>query len=74
MKSLTEQPAVLSVHAGAAGQFILRVTDLRYRPLVIGVTKLLSAEASSFVVITPSDIKVFAVGGGTNGAHSGAGS
>lgn len=63
MKSLTEQPAVLSVHQGSAGQYILRVTDLRYRPLVIGVTKLLP-DASSFVVITPSDIKVFAVGNG----------
>jgi hypothetical protein len=62
MKSLTEQSAVLSVHQGAAGQFILRVSDLSYRSLVIGVTKLLP-DARSFVVITPSDIKVFSVGG-----------
>jgi hypothetical protein len=66
MKSLTEQPAVLSVHAGPAGQYILRVANIRYRPLVVGVTKLLP-DASSFVLITPTDIKVFAVGGSDNG-------
>ena len=58
MKSLTESPAILTVHAGSPGQYILRTTDLRHRPLVVAVTKLL-ADASSFVVITPSDIKVF---------------
>jgi hypothetical protein len=65
MKSLTESPALLTVHMGEQGQYILRVSDLRHRPLVIGVTRLLS-DARSFVVITPSDIKVFAVG--DNGA------
>ena len=65
MKSLSESPAILTVHAGAAGQFIIRVGDLRYRPLIVGVTKLLP-DASSLVVITPSDIKVYAVGEGTN--------
>jgi len=63
MKSLTEQPAVLSVHEGTNGQYILRVADVRHRPLVIGVTKLLT-DATSFVLITPSDIKVFNVVGG----------
>jgi hypothetical protein len=68
VKSLTESPAVLSVHAGSAGQFIIRVADLRDRPLITGVTKLLTdAGASSFVVVTPSDIKVFNVGGSGNG-------
>src|ERR1700689_1728594 len=62
MKSLSESPAILTVHAGAAGQFIIRVGDLRYRPLIVGVTKPLP-DASSLVVITPSDIKVYAVGG-----------
>ena len=69
MKSLTEQPAVLSVHRGTAGQYILRVADLQYRPLVIGVTKLLP-DASSFVVITPSDIRVFSVNGDSATAAS----
>jgi hypothetical protein len=60
MKSLTEQPAVLSVHRGMAGQYVLRISDLQYRPLVIGVTKLLP-DASSFLVVTPSDIRLFTV-------------
>ena len=68
MKSLTESPAVLSVHEGAPGQFILRIADLRYRPLLVGVSKLLPG-ASSLVVVTPSDIKVFAVGG--DNGHAG---
>lgn len=62
MKSISEKPAVLSVHEGEPGQFILRVGDLKYRPLVVGITKLLG-EARSFVVVTPSDIKVFEVNG-----------
>lgn len=61
MKSLTESPAVLTVHAGAAGQYILRIADLQYRPLLVSVSKLLPG-ARSLVVITPSDIKVFDVG------------
>lgn len=60
MKSLTESPAILTVHAAADGQYILRTTDLNHRPLLIGVTKLLP-DARSFVIVTPSDIKVFAV-------------
>jgi len=69
MKSLSESPAILTVHAGTAGQFIIKVGDLRYRPLIVGVTKLLP-DAESLVIITPQDIKVYAVGavGGSNGA------
>jgi len=63
MKSLSESPAILTVHAGTAGQFIIKVGDLRYRPLIVGVTKLLP-DAESLIVITPSDIRVYAVGGG----------
>lgn len=63
MKSLSESPAVLTVHQGSAGQYILRVSDLRHRPLVIGVSKLLP-DATSLVVITPTDTKVFTVGNG----------
>src|ERR1700722_4778542 len=77
MKSLTESPAILNVHTGSPGQYVIRVSDLRHRPLVIGVTKLL-ADAQSFVVVTPSDIKVFVAGNGIaapaqeQGAESGA--
>lgn len=62
MKSLTESPAILTVHEGTRGQYILRVSDLRHRPLVVQVTKLLS-EAESFVIVTPTDIKVYEVNG-----------
>ena len=60
MRSLTEQPALLSIHQGSPGQYILRVSDLRYRPLVVQVSKALE-DAASLVVITPSDIKVYEV-------------
>jgi hypothetical protein len=69
VKSLTESPAVLTVHEGTEGQYILRVADLRHRPLVIQVTKLLE-DAQSFVIITPNDVKVFAVG--SNGSSGSA--
>jgi hypothetical protein len=70
MKSLSESPAILTVHAGSPGQFVIRVGDLRYRPLIVGVTKLLP-DAESLVIITPQDIKVYAVGaaGGSNGSR-----
>src|SRR6266576_4737855 len=58
MKSLTESPALLTVHAGSPGQYIVRVVDLRNRSLVAGVIKLL-ADGESFVVVTPTDTKVF---------------
>ena len=72
MKSLTESPAVLTVHAGAAGQFILRIADLQYRPLLVSVSKLLPG-ARSLVVITPSDIKVFDVGGANDNVETSGG-
>jgi hypothetical protein len=65
MKSLAESPAVLTVHQSAPGHYILRVADLDHRPLVIGVSKLLE-DATSLVVITPTDTKVFLVN--SNGA------
>lgn len=61
MKSLTESPAVLTVHQGQPGQYVIRISSLEYRPLIVGVTKLLE-DAESFVVITPNDTKVFSVG------------
>lgn len=69
MKSLTESPAVLTVHAGAEGQYILRIADLQYRPLLVSVSKMLPG-ARSLVVITPSDIKVFSVGGSNDNVET----
>jgi hypothetical protein len=65
MKSLAESPAVLTVHQSAPGQYVIRVSDLGHRPLVIGVSKLLE-DATSLVVITPTDTKVFTIS--VNGA------
>jgi len=62
MKSLTESPALLTVHESAPGHYVLRVRDTSLRPLIVGVTKLLP-DAESFVVVTPSDIKVFSANG-----------
>jgi len=58
VKSLTESPALLTVHESAPGHYVIRVRDTSQRPLIVGVTKLLP-DASSLTVITPSDIKVF---------------
>jgi hypothetical protein len=41
---------------------VLRIGDLRWRPLVVGVSKLLD-DARSLIVVTPSDIKVLRVSG-----------
>lgn len=59
-KTLTETTSILTVHEGAKGQYILRIGALRWRPLVIQITKLLE-DAESFVIITPGDVKVFEV-------------
>ena len=59
MTSLAEQPAVLSVHQTSPGAYIVRVSDLRYRPLVVAVRNALP-DLASLVVVTPTDIKVFA--------------
>jgi hypothetical protein len=58
MKSLTESPAILTVHQGSPGQFVIR----GLRQYVVAATKLLAAEgARSFIVITETDVKVFDV-------------
>jgi hypothetical protein len=71
MKSLTESPAILTVHQGSPGQFVIR----GLRQYVVAATKLLAAEgAQSFIVVTETDVKVFdvqdadAVTGNGNGA------
>lgn len=62
MKTGSEVPAILTVHQTAPGQYVMRIGDLRYRPLLVAVSKLLE-DASSLVVITPADIKVLRVSG-----------
>lgn len=62
MKTGAEVPAILTVHQTSPGQYVMRIADLRYRPLLVAVSKLLE-DASSLVVITPADIKVLRVSG-----------
>jgi hypothetical protein len=62
MKTATDLPAVLTVHEASPGQYVLRIGDLRWRPLVVGVSKLLD-DAKSLIVVTPGDIKVLRVSG-----------
>ncbi len=62
-RSLTETPALLTVHSTSAGQYVIRIHDAALRPLVTGVAKLLP-DASSLVLITPTDTKVFTLGNG----------
>lgn len=62
MKSASEVPAILTIHQTSPGQYVVRVGDLRYRPLVVAVSKLLE-DATSLIVITPADIKVLRVSG-----------
>lgn len=61
MKSLQENPPVLTVHRNG-GQYIIRVDDLSYRDLVVGLSKLLP-EAESLVLVTPTSVKVFTLDG-----------
>lgn len=65
MKSAAPVPAILTVHQPAPGQYVIRVGDLKHRPLVVAVSKLLE-DATSLIVVTPADIKVLKVS--SNGA------
>lgn len=62
MKSLAQSPAILTVHLTSPGHYILRVAGTDHRSLVVGVSKLLE-DATSLVVVTPTDTKVFSVDG-----------
>jgi hypothetical protein len=62
LKTAADLAAVLTIHAIDDGQYVLRISDLRWRPLVVAVSKLLS-DAKSLIVVTPSDIKVLRVTG-----------
>ena len=62
MKTASELPPILTIHQTAAGEYVVRVGDLKWRPLVVAVSKLLD-DATQLIVVTPSDIKVVKVGG-----------
>lgn len=69
MKTASELPAILTIHQLDDGEYLVRITDLAYRPLVVAVSKLLT-DARQLVVITPADIKVLRVSGGSVGPVS----
>lgn len=60
MRSVTERPPILTVHEDQ-GDYILRVSDTKYHPLVVAVSKLLPARR--LIVVTPGDVKFFVTGG-----------
>ena len=61
MKSVAERPPILTIHEDQ-GDYILRVSDARYRPLVVGVSHLLPG-ARRLIVVTPGDVKFFVMEG-----------
>ena len=61
MKTADELPPILTIHQTARGQYVVRVGDLKWRPLVVAVSKLLD-DATQLIVVTPNDIKVVKVG------------
>ena len=63
MKTATELPPILTIHQTGTGNYVVRVGDLKWRPLVVAVSKLLD-DASQLIVVTPNDIKVLKVDGG----------
>jgi len=48
------------VYETGAGQYLLRIGDLKFRPLIVEVSKHLPG-ATSLIVVTPKDTKVFTV-------------
>jgi len=63
MKTGAEVPSILTIHQTGPGQYVLRVGDLKWRSLVVQVSKMLE-DAKSLIVVTPADIKVLTVGNG----------
>jgi hypothetical protein len=63
LKSAAEVPSILTIHQTAPGQYVLRAGDLKYRPLIVAVSKMLE-DAKSLILITPGDVKVIQVANG----------
>jgi len=67
VKTADELAPLLTVHQTTPGQYVLRVSDLKWRDLTVGIAKLLP-DAKSLVLITPLSIKVLRVGSVANEA------
>jgi hypothetical protein len=64
-RSLTESPALLTLHSTGEGHYLVRVSDTKRRGLITGLCRLLD-DATVITMVLPNDIKVFTVNG--NGA------
>jgi hypothetical protein len=64
-RSLTESPALLTLHSTGSGHYLVRVSDTKRRGLITGLCRLLD-DATVITMVLPNDIKVFTVNG--NGA------
>lgn len=65
--ALSERPPILTIHEDS-GDYILRLGDNRFRPLVVQLSKLLT-DARRLIVVTPTDVKFF-TGNGTAITHA----
>lgn len=66
MKTATEIPAILTIHQLGPGQYMVRIDDMKYRPLAVAASKLLE-DAQSLVVITPTSTKIIRSSGTSAG-------
>ena len=60
METATLIPDIITVARPLPGQYVIRVGDLKYRPIAVAISKMLD-DASSLILVTPADTKVFKV-------------
>jgi hypothetical protein len=61
-KTATELAPILTVFETGPGEYALRISDLKWRPLVVEASKLLP-DARLLTIVTPTSIKVLRVSG-----------
>jgi hypothetical protein len=68
-RSLTESPALLTLHSTGEGHYLIRVSDTKRRGLITGLCRLLD-DATVITMVLPNDIKVFNVNGSSAPAEA----
>jgi hypothetical protein len=68
-RSLTESPALLTLHSTGEGHYLVRVSDTKRRGLITGLCRLLD-DATVITMVLPNDIKVFTVNGSSAPAEA----
>jgi hypothetical protein len=68
-RSLTESPALLTLHSTGEGHYLVRVSDTKRRGLITGLCRLLD-DATVITMVLPNDIKVFNVNGSSAPAEA----